>query len=104
MNAKTLGISSALLAPFCCVGPALLTLLGLGSVGFGALIGRYHWWLLAASIGLLAFAWWVSLKERRRCRAARCQMAPGKTTIAVLVVASAIVAFFVVTNLSILCG
>ena len=99
MKAGPLGILSAVLASVCCLGPVLLVLLGLGSLGFGALIGRYHWWFIAAAIGLLVVAWRSYLQEAGRCRAASCEMVQGKTTRTALILASAVVAVFVGLNL-----
>jgi len=72
-----------------------LVVLGLGSLGFGSLIGRYHWWFIGAAITLLAYAWRSYMKEARRCRAASCEMAQGKFTRTILVLASIVVATFV---------
>jgi copper chaperone CopZ len=99
MKAARLGILSAITASVCCVGPVLLVVLGLGSLGFGALIGRYHWWFITTAIGLLAVAWRSYLKEAGRCRAASCEMVQGKTTRTALILASAVVAVFVGLNL-----
>ncbi len=99
MKPQKLGILSALLASMCCLGPVLLVLLGLGSLGFGTFLGRYHWWFIAAAIILLTIAWRSYLKEAGRCRAASCEMAQGKTTRAVLTLASVVVAVFVGLNL-----
>lgn len=99
MKAGPLGILSAALASVCCLGPVLLVLLGLGSLGFGALIGRYHWWFIGAAIALLAYAWRSYLTEARRCKTASCEMARGKTTRTVLLLASVVVAVFVGLNL-----
>jgi len=99
MKAGPLGLFSAALASVCCVGPVLLVLLGLGSLGFGALIGRYHWWFITAAIGLLAMAWRSYLKEAGRCRTARCEMAGGQRTRTALLLASVVVAVFVGLNL-----
>lgn len=99
MNAARLGILSALTASVCCLGPVLLVLAGLGSLGFGALIGRYHWWFIGAAIALLTYAWRSYLKEVRRCKAASCEVARGKMTRTVLTLASVVVAVFVGLNL-----
>ncbi|MBI3454890.1 MAG: cation transporter [Candidatus Rokubacteria bacterium] len=99
MKAARLGILSALTASVCCLGPVLLVLAGLGSLGFGALIGRYHWWFIGAAIALLAYAWRSYLKEARRCKTASCEMARGKTTRTMLILASVVVAVFVGLNL-----
>ena len=99
MKAVRLGILSALTASVCCLGPVLLVLAGLGSLGFGALIGRAHWWFIGAAIALLTYAWRSYLQEARRCKAASCEMARGKTTRTVLTLASVVVAVFVSLNL-----
>jgi copper chaperone CopZ len=98
MKPVKLGVLSALTASVCCVGPALLALLGLGGLGAAAFIGRYHWWLIGAAITLLAFGWRNYLREGRRCRTEACTMAQGKTARAILIVASVIVATFVGLN------
>jgi copper chaperone CopZ len=99
MKPDRLGILSAVFASVCCLGPVLLVVLGLGSLGFGAFIGRAHWWFIGAAIALLTYAWRSYLKEARRCKAASCEMARGKTTCTVLTLASVVVAVFVGLNL-----
>ena len=99
MKPQRLGMLSALLASVCCLGPVLLVLLGLGSLGFGALISRAHWWFITAAIGLLAVAWRSYLKETGRCRTAHCKIAGGKRTRTALLLASTVVAVFVGLNL-----
>lgn len=99
MKPGQMGILSALVASVCCVGPLLLVLLGLGSLGLGAFFGRYHWWFILAAIGLLAFAWRAYLKEKGRCQKAHCEMAQGKTARWTLTLATLIVVLFVGLNL-----
>lgn len=99
MKAERLGILSALLASVCCVTPLILVLLGLGSLGIGAALGRFHWWFLLAAIGLLTYGWRAHVQEQRRCRTAQCEMPRSNTTRAVLIGASVIVAAFVGLNL-----
>lgn len=99
MKAEKLGILSAVMASVCCLGPVLLVLLGLGSLGFGALLGRFHWWFILVGIALLGVAWRSYLKEVGRCRTAHCEMARGKTTRNMLTLASVVVALFVGLNL-----
>jgi len=98
MKPAKLGILSALTASVCCLGPVLLVLLGLGSLGFGAFFGRYHWWFIMAAIGLLTFAWRSYFKEKRRCTTAQCAMEKGQTTKWTLLLASTVVAVFVGLN------
>lgn len=99
MQADRMGILSAVLASVCCLGPLLLAVLGLGSLGLGAALGRYHWWFIGAAIVLLAYAWRSYVAEAHRCRATRCQMARGRTTGAALTLASVVVATLVGLNL-----
>jgi copper chaperone CopZ len=99
MKAGPLGILSAITASACCLGPVVLVLAGLGSLGFGALIGRYHWWFIVAAIVLLTVAWRSYLKEARHCKTISCEMAGGKRTRTALLLASVVVAVFVGLNL-----
>ena len=99
MKADKLGILSALFASVCCVTPLLLVLLGLGSLGIGAVLGRFHWWFLGVALILLTVAWRRHFQERRRCATARCEMASGTPTRWTLLVASLVVAAFAGLNL-----
>lgn len=99
MKADKLGVLSALVASVCCVTPLLLALLGLGSLGIGAALGRFHWWFLLAAIGLLVYGWRVYVKEQGRCKTAHCDMPRSKATRTVLGAVSLIVAVFIGLNL-----
>jgi len=98
MKPTHVGITSAIVASLCCLGPLVLVLVGLGSLGLGAFFGRYHWWFIGAAIGLLTFAWRSYFKEKRRCTTAHCEMASGQTTKWTLLLASTVVAVFVGLN------
>jgi len=98
MKAAKLGILSALFASVCCVTPLLLVLLGLGSLGIGAALGRFHWWFLGAACVLLSVAWRRYVQERRRCATEQCAMASGTPTRWTLLVASLVVAAFAGLN------
>lgn len=99
MKASKLGILSAVIAPICCVVPLLLILLGLGSLGLGAFIGRYHWFFIAAALGLIIFAWRGYFKEKKTCNLKGCQMQNKRITLIILITASLVVAIFVGLNL-----
>ncbi|MBI3088156.1 MAG: hypothetical protein HYY91_04650 [Candidatus Omnitrophica bacterium] len=94
MKAEKLGMLSALVASLCCLGPAVLALLGLGSLGLGASLGRYHQLFVWIGVALLAAAWWRFVRERIRCRTTGCRMTHGRRTGLVLLVASLVVLFF----------
>ena len=99
MKAKGLGILSALTASVCCLGPLLLIALGLGSLGLGAALGRYHWYFILGAALLLAFAWRRYFKEKKSCESAHCEMAGKKMTRNVLLLASSVVLLFAGLNL-----
>ncbi len=99
MKAKGLGILSAMTASVCCLGPLLLIGLGLGSLGFGAVLGRYHWYFIFTAALLLSFAWRNYFKERKSCESAHCEMDGKKVTGNVLLLASSIVLLFAGLNI-----
>lgn len=91
MRPASMGIFSAILASLCCLGPVALVLLGLGTLGAGAFLGRYHWFFIGGAALILIYAWRLYLKEKRRCEAARCQMegrTPARITLIIATVAA----------------
>lgn len=98
MKASKLGILSAAIASICCLGPLLIILLGLGSLGIGAAIGRYHWYFIAAALVLLTFAWRSFLKKKKACDLKACKMENKKITLFTLIISTLIVAIFVALN------
>lgn len=99
MKASKLGILSALIASICCLGPVLLILLGLGGLGIGAVIGKYHWYFIAAALVLLAFAWESYLKKKKACDLKACQMENKRITLVILTLSTSIVGIFIALNL-----
>ena len=83
--------AGAFLSSLCCLLPLIVIALGLGSGAFMAVIMQYRWILIPTGIlGVLAgFALYI--RERRRCEALACRMAGGRTTLALLVLASLVV-------------
>lgn len=99
MKAKNIGLFSVIFTSICCVGPLLLILLGLGTLGIGAVIGKYHWWFLGAGISLIIVAWRYYFREKSSCDLKGCQMENKKQTLVILIIATIIVAFFAGLNL-----
>ncbi|NIR52523.1 hypothetical protein GWO43_28420 [candidate division KSB1 bacterium] len=99
MQANKVGILSAIVASICCVGPLLLILVGLGSLGFGAFFGKYHGLFSGAGLAILVFAWTLYFREKRRCAAEQCDMRNKKVTQTTLTVATLAVLFFLGANL-----
>ncbi|MBI2174971.1 MAG: hypothetical protein HYU33_07225, partial [Candidatus Omnitrophica bacterium] len=94
MKAARLGILSVLAASACCLGPVVLALLGLGGLGLGATLGRYHAWFIGVAVVLLAIGWYRYVKELRGCRTRRCQRTSSRFTKWSLIASSVVVAMF----------
>lgn len=99
IKVSKLGILSAAIASICCAGPLLLILLGLGGLGIGTAIGKYHWYFIVTAILLLTFAWGSYFKKNKTCDLEACKMGNKKLTLFTLIVSSLVVAIFVVLNL-----
>jgi len=99
MKADRLGILSAVVASLCCVTPLVLVVLGLGSLGVGALLGRFHWWFLATAVGLLALAWAGYFREQQCCQMGQCTRGQGNAMRWRLLIPSVVVGTFVGLNL-----
>lgn len=100
MKVRLLGLASAVLASTGCVVPLGLALAGLGSLGFGSLVGPYHWYFTGGAVALLALAWWGFFREREENEACDCDSERISRTQSSLVVASVAVAFFLALNVS----
>ncbi len=98
-KAGRLGALSAIFASACCGLPLLFIALGLGGLGMGSFLGRYHWYLTGAGLGLLAAAWFVFLREKRRLAVAGSTIRNQRLTMSMLSVATAAVLGFGGLNL-----
>ena len=100
MKAGKIGALAAVLASACCVGPLLLAVLGLGSLGLGAVLGQYHGVLQGAAVVGLTLAWYIFLKERRRiCCSLASKVRNERTTLLMLSLATVAVVAFLGLNL-----
>lgn len=89
MRSKNLGMISAVVGSVCCVGPALLALLGL--FGFaGGFFAKYHWYFIAAGVIGVSAAWWQFGREKRKLHALAARMRNEETTRAVLALATVV--------------
>ncbi len=82
----------ALLASLCCLLPLAVIVLGLGSGAFMATTMPYRWLLIPAGIIGIVTGFALYLRERRRCDAQACRMAGSRITLALLILASFVVA------------
>lgn len=90
--------SGALLSSLCCLLPLTVIALGLGSGAFMALTMPYRWFLIPVGVLGIAAGFALYVRERRRCDTLGCRMVGSRVTLAVLVVASGIVATSIVLD------
>lgn len=90
--------SGAALASLCCLLPLAVIVLGVGSGAFMAVTMRYRWLLIPAGVLGIGAGLALYVRERRRCDALGCRMAGSRVTLAVLLVASVIVAASIVLD------
>jgi copper chaperone CopZ len=95
-----LGALSAAFASACCGLPLLLAAFGLGGLGLGSFLGKYHGYFTAAGAILLTSGWYLFWKERSRLRAAGAEIRNARLTPALLTIATLAVAGFAALNAS----
>jgi hypothetical protein len=90
IGASLVSWSGAVLSSLCCLLPLAVIALGLGSGAFMAVTMRYSWLLIPAGVLGVATGFVLYARERRRCDALGCRMAGSRVTLALLIVASAV--------------
>lgn len=67
-------ILSAVAASACCIGPAVLALLGAGTVGLSGVIGVYRPYFIGLSVVLLGVAFYLTYRKREvKCEDGTCK-------------------------------
>ncbi len=84
--------AGAALSSLCCLLPLAVIVLGLGSGAFMAVTMQYRWILIPAGVLGVTAGFLLYVLERRRCAQLACRMAGSRLTLAVLIVASFVVA------------
>ena len=88
----------AALSSLCCLLPLAVIVLGLGSGAFMAVTMQYRWLLIPAGVVGVTVGYILYVRERWRCEALACRMAGRRITLALLVVASVVVAGSIVLD------
>ena len=88
----------ALLSSLCCLLPLTVIVLGLGSGAFMAVTMQYRWILIPAGVLGVTTGFVLYVRERRRCQQLACRMAGSRITLALLGVASLMVATSIVLD------
>jgi len=69
------GIITAIVASLCCIGPVLVALIGIGSVGAFAFFENYRPYLIGATILLLGVAFYFVYRKREiKCEDGSCKI------------------------------
>src|SRR5947209_9901271 len=84
--------AGALLSSLCCLLPLAVIVLGLGSGAFMAVTMQYRWILIPAGVLGVTAGVFLYLRERKRCHTLGCRMAGSRVTLALLILASLVVA------------
>ena len=93
VNAGAAAWLGATLSSLCCLLPLAVIVLGLGSGAFMAVTMQYRWILIPAGVLGVVTGFVLYVRERRRCKALACRMAAGgRVTLALLILASVVVA------------
>src|SRR3989449_11684116 len=82
----------AALSSLCCLLPLTIIVLGLGSGAFMAVTMQYRWILIPAGVLGVTAGVFLYLRERKRCHTLGCRMAGSRVTLALLILASLVVA------------
>jgi len=83
----------ALLASLCCVGPAVVAIIGVGGAVAAARLEPYRPYFLAASFTLLGIGFWRSYWPRSAAAGAACSVRAGRTVRTVLWTSLAVTTF-----------
>jgi len=92
LSAGVAALAGAVLSSLCCLLPWTVIALGLGSGAFMAVTMQYRWILIPTGVLGVVGGVVLYIRERRRCDAQACRMAGSRITLALLIVASVVVA------------
>ena len=90
--------AGAVLSSLCCLLPLAVIVLGLGSGAFMTVTMQYRWILIPAGVLGAGTGFMLYVRERRRCEQLACRMAGRRVTLALLIVASLVVATSIVLD------
>ena len=99
MKTRSISLLSALIASLCCLGPIVLIILGLGGLGVGAAIGKYHWYFILGAVVLQTVGWRSYFTQKKSCDSRGCEMKNKGITRNVLILSVLVVIFFAGMNI-----
>ena len=92
VKAGLVSFSSALVASLCCLLPLAIVVLGLGSGAFMMVTMQYRNIFVPVGVVGVGIGYYLYFKEKRRCSSIGCSFVGRKTNLALLVVATLMVA------------
>jgi len=98
VKAGLVSFSSALIASLCCLLPLAVVVLGLGSGAFMMVTMRYRNIFIPVGVVGVGIGYYLYFKEKRRCSSIGCSFVGRKINLALLVLATAIVAGVLLLN------
>ena len=98
VRAGLVSFSSALIASLCCLLPLATVVLGLGSGAFMMVTMQYRNIFIPVGVVGVGIGYYLYFKEKRRCSSIGCSFVGRKTNLALLVLATAIVAGALLLN------
>ena len=88
----TAGLAAALLAASCCILPIALILTGVAGAGLMMTMMAYEWITLPLGVGGIVAAWWLYVRQRRRCATEACEFVGRRLNLALVCFATLVVA------------
>jgi len=92
VKAGLVSFSSALIASLCCLLPLGIVALGLGGGAFMTVTMQYRNIFVPVGVVGVGIGYYLYFKEKRRCSSIGCSFVGRKTNLALLVLATVIVA------------
>jgi hypothetical protein len=96
LKSGLISFGGALISSLCCLLPFVVILFGLGTGAFMAATMRYRAVLLPLGLVAVGVGSYLYFREKRRCVSLACQMVGARTNLALLIVASVMLAIEVV--------
>ncbi len=96
LQSGLVSLGGALVSSLCCLLPLTVILLGLGSGAIMMMTMQYRFVLLPLGILGVSAGYYLYFREKRRCQALGCPMMGSRVNLALLIVASLMLAIEVV--------
>jgi len=98
-----IGVAGGVVGILCCVGPTVLTLLGIVSAATAFtwatdLYDGYAWWFRLAGLAVLGLLVWVALRRRAQCNVAGLRRVRGRLLVVLAIAVGTYAALYALTT------